>query len=93
VPVDLFLEFPTRRVIIEIEAHRADPSNNIAKVLYWYEHAELTSKISIIQLFSPYYKEHPMKRKISEYRGQILTERHPDAITYRSFSIRPELAS
>jgi hypothetical protein len=47
VPVDIFLESVNKSVIIEIESHRQDPSNNIAKILYWFEQVRKRKNIFI----------------------------------------------
>jgi len=35
-PVDLYYQNPSgKEYLVELEIHRADPSNNIAKIAYW----------------------------------------------------------
>lgn len=81
-PVDFAIETRDKLFLIEIEMHRADPSNNIAKIAYCLE--QLRKEAIIIQWFSPYYKKRTndsdkAKKVLAEYLGKkLLGERyHP----------------
>ena len=79
-PVDFAIETRDRLFLIEIEMHRADPSNNIAKIAYCLE--KLRKDAIVIQWFSPYYKKRDSKldkakKVLAKYLGrQLLGERY-----------------
>ena len=60
--------------MIEIESHRRDPSNNVAKVIYWLRRENLSKNVLLVQLVSPFYREHPMKKAVPLELGKVLTE-------------------
>lgn len=73
-PVDFVIKTEAKQFLIEIEMHRADPSNNIAKIAYCLEH--LKKDAIVIQWFSSNYKgranSHKAKRVLAEYLGRQL---------------------
>ncbi len=77
-PVDLYLVDDSNNLfLIELEIHRADPSNNIAKIAYWLENRHSYSNVIVIQVFSPYYLTRmgsKSKKVLSEYLGKNLVE-------------------
>jgi len=89
--VDIFMESTKRLVLIEIESHRQDPSNNIAKILFWLKHHHLIDKeILVIQLFSPFYHKHKVKREISEELGKLIMEKFRGKVVYKSLLFSPK---
>lgn len=92
IPVDITLRSAERLVLVEIETHRQDPSNNIAKIPFWLEQNPIKEQLLIIQLFSPYYDKHKIKRGISEKLGKLIMERYADRLLYKSIPFRPELS-
>jgi len=92
IPVDIALRLGERFVLLEIESHRQDPSNNIAKIPFWLERNPVKERLLIIQLFSPFYDKHKIKRGISEALGKLIMEKYPDRLLYRSLSFQPKLS-
>jgi len=88
IPVDIVLESEDRLILVEIESHRADPSNNVAKIPYWLEHSAEKKKVIMIQLFSSYYEKHRLKRDIAEHLGKILMEKYTDNFVYKAISMK-----
>ena len=78
IPVDIMMESRRKRVLIEIESHRQDPSNNIAKIPFWLKRNPPKKKLLIIQLFSPFYEKHKLKRQISQELGTLIMEKFGD---------------
>ena len=62
VPVDIMIESQNKLILLEIESHREDPVNNIAKIPYWLKRNPIARKILVIQLFSPFYEKHKIRR-------------------------------
>lgn len=76
-PVDIYLATQDREFLIELEIHRADPSNNIAKIAYWLHEDNTKRDITVIQFFSPFYMlESKTSAKMQEsiYIGETLIE-------------------
>ncbi len=92
VPVDISLKSAERLVLIEIESHRQDPSNNIAKIHFWLEQTAIEKKLLVLQLFSPFYQKHRIKRKVSEKLGNLIMERYTGLLLYKPLSFQPELS-
>jgi hypothetical protein len=90
-PVDITLESAEKMILIEIESHRQDPSNNVAKVLYWLRKEKPSKEIVLVQLFSPFYKEHGIKKAVSEELGAILE--NECGASYRSVGFAPKVSS
>ena len=92
IPVDIMMESRRKRVLIEIESHRQDPSNNIAKIPFWLKRNPPKKKLLIIQLFSPFYEKHKLKRQISQELGTLIMEKFGDDLAYKSISFQPKLS-
>jgi hypothetical protein len=90
IPVDIMMESHDRLVLIEIESHRQDPSNNIAKIPFWLKHDPVDNEVVIIQLFSPFYDKHRVKKKVSEELGKLIMEKFEGKVRYESMSFSPE---
>jgi hypothetical protein len=78
-PVDFCIKEHEQIFLVEFEIHRADPSNNIAKIAYWLEIENPNKKVNVIQCFTPHYntrKGYNAKRKLSEFLGKKLIEEH-----------------
>ncbi len=76
-PVDLYIKTQDREYLIELEIHRADPSNNIAKIAFWLHEDNTKRQVTVIQFFSPFYKletKTSAKMQESTYIGEILIE-------------------
>jgi len=78
-PVDLFYHDENGRdYLIELEIHRADPSNNIAKIAYWLDKEQTKRNVTVIQFFSPHYKletKTSAKMEVSIYLGDTLIKK------------------
>jgi hypothetical protein len=48
---------------------------------------EKEKTFSYFQIFSPFYYKHPIKRKISEHLGKLISEKYAEIIAYNSFLI------
>ena len=81
-PVDLILSGQNEMYLIEYEIHRADPSNNIAKISYWLHNEKPEQKITVIQVFTPHYISMSGKKNakavLVEYLGRELIEKQYD---------------
>jgi replicative DNA helicase len=78
-PVDFYIKEHEQIFLVEFEIHRADPSNNLAKIAYWLEKEKPSEDVNVIQCFSPHYdtrKGYNAKRKLSEFLGKKLIEEH-----------------
>ena len=54
-PIDIIITQDEKKwVRIELEIHRADPSNNIAKIAYWLSCPGKNYDITVIQVFTPH---------------------------------------
>lgn len=77
-PVDLYYKSSAgKEYLIELEIHRADPSNNIAKIAYILNNDETIRNISVIQVFSPQYQiasGTSAKMDVSQYLGKVLID-------------------
>lgn len=77
-PIDIIIMQDQKKwVLIELEIHRADPSNNIAKIAYWLSCPGKDYDITVIQVFSPHYNGKTgfkAKRKVSEHLGNLLVK-------------------
>ena len=92
IPVDIVMKSHGRLVLIEIESHRQDPSNNIAKIPFWLKHCPVDNEILVIQLFSPFYDKHKTKRGISEELGKLIMDAFQGKVRYKSMSFSPKLS-
>lgn len=92
IPIDIMMESNGRLVLLEIESHRQDPSNNIAKIPFWLKRNPVDKKILVIQLFSPFYDKHKIKKGVSEELGKLIMERFKGKVHYRSMSFHPKLS-
>ena len=76
-PVDIMINKSCTKYLVELEIHRADPSNNIAKIAYWLE-SNPDINVEVIQVFSPYYLQRngnpSAKMKLAKFLGQRLIE-------------------
>lgn len=54
-PVDLMVKRQKRIYLIEYEIHRADPSNNVAKIAYWLYKEKPKEDVTVIQVLTPHY--------------------------------------
>jgi len=87
IPIDIALKSKDTQVFIEIESHRADPSNNVAKIPYWLQHNTEKKKVIMIQLFSSYYNRHKIKRAVAEHLGKLVMEKYVDLFVYKALSM------
>ena len=98
VAVDLEIMNPRKIFLVEYEIHRADPSNNIAKIAYWMQNEKPKQDVTVIQFFSPHYDLRKggksSKRVLAEYLGQELIKKcldgsyiliSPENLTRKSF--------
>lgn len=88
--VDIMMESGRRLVLVEIESHRQDPSNNIAKIPFWLKHDPVDKEVVVIQMFSPFYDKHKVKKGISEELGKLIMEKFEGKVQYKSIPFCPE---
>ena len=87
--IDVIMRGKDRVVVIEIESHRQAPSNNIAKIFYWLEIEPPEKPITIVQLFSPFYQKHKLKRAVSEKLGRLIEKEYSSKLIYRAVDFEP----
>lgn len=72
-PVDFKIDLNDEKIcLIEFEIHRADPSNNIAKISYWLNTKKPKIKVLVIQAFTPYFFKSDTKKKAKMVHAEHL---------------------
>jgi hypothetical protein len=89
---DIYLEHEDKIVIIEIEFRRADPINNLIKILHWCSYSSKKKKIMLIHVYDKSYyslKENETKLFFTKFvgiRGKLL-HKNLSQFKYRQLGI------
>lgn len=95
-PVDFFATTTDgkRTVIIELEIHREDPSNNVAKISFWCSKKRIENEVVFIQFFSPHYRRANKKQTERGLAKQelalFLAKKLTNKIKYRFLTVEME---